>query len=58
LGVHYEATNVGQGGAAIRGLVPLGGGTVRVYTAERARRRDETIARLVRDHSETLSRLA
>ncbi|NUU18019.1 Arc family DNA-binding protein [Cellulomonas humilata] len=31
---------------------------VRVYTTERTRRRDETIARLVRDHRETLSRLA
>ena len=31
---------------------------VRLYTTQRARRRDQTIARLVRDHAETLSRLA
>ena len=31
---------------------------VRVYTAQRTKRRDETVARLVREHSETLSRLA
>lgn len=31
---------------------------VRVYTAERTRRRDEAIARIVRDHAATLDRLA
>lgn len=31
---------------------------VRVYTADRTRRRDEAIARIVRDHAGTLDRLA
>jgi len=31
---------------------------VRVYTADRSRRRDEAVARLVRDHATTLDRLA
>jgi len=31
---------------------------VRVYTADRTRRRDEAVARLVHDHAATLDRLA